>query len=58
MILLCNKICSSKSIEPLVGKNTFINLETRNTYPLQNSLLGNAHTSPSAPPIIGNPSET
>ena len=36
----------SKSIEPLVGKSIFIDLEIRNFHPLQSSLLGDAHTSP------------
>ena len=48
----------SKSIEPLLAKNTFIDLEIRNTNPLQSTLLGNAHTSPSASDILGNTSGT
>lgn len=41
-----------KNIESLVGKNTFIDLEIRNTNSLQSKLLGNTHTSPSAPDIV------
>jgi hypothetical protein len=48
-------VCS-KSIEPLVGRNTFIDLEVQNPNPLQSSFLGNAHTSPSASAIVGNTS--
>jgi hypothetical protein len=44
-------VCS-KSIEPLVGRNTFIGLEVQNPIPLQSSLLGNAHNSPSASPLL------
>jgi hypothetical protein len=50
-------VCS-KSIEPLVSRNTFIDLEVQNPNPLQSSLLGNAHTSPSASAIFGNTSGT
>jgi hypothetical protein len=50
-------VCSN-SIEPLVGRNTFIDLEVQNPNPLQSSLLGNAHTSPSASVIVGNTSGT
>ena len=48
----------SKSIETLLAKNTFIDLEMRNTNPLQSRLLENAHTSASAPAIVGNTSGT
>jgi hypothetical protein len=41
-----------KIIEPLVGRNTFIDLEVQNPNPLQSSLLGDAHTSPSASPLL------
>jgi hypothetical protein len=51
-------IVCSKSIEPLVGRNTFIDLEVQNPNLLQSSLLGNAHTSPSASAIVGNTSGT
>jgi hypothetical protein len=51
-------VVCSKSIEPLVGRNTFIDLEVQNPNPLQSSLLGNAHTSPSASAIVGNSSGT
>jgi len=44
----------SKSIGPLVGKNTIIYLDVWNPNPLQNSLLGDAHTSSSGPAIAGN----
>ena len=37
----------SKSIGPLVGKNTIIYLDVWNPNPLQSSLLGDAHTSSS-----------
>jgi hypothetical protein len=47
-----------KNIEPLVGRNTFIDLEVRNPNPLHSSLLGNARTSPSASAIVGNTSGT
>jgi hypothetical protein len=47
-----------KSIEPLVGRNAFIDLEVQNPNPLQSTLLGNAHTSPSASAIVGNTSGT
>jgi hypothetical protein len=50
-------VCS-KSIEPLVGGNTFIDLEIQNSNPLQSSLLGDAHTSPSTSAIVGNTSGT
>jgi hypothetical protein len=50
-------VCS-KSIEPLVGRNKFIDLEVQNPNPLQSSLLGNAHTSPIASAIVGNTSGT
>jgi hypothetical protein len=48
-------VCS-KSIEPLVGRNTFIDLEIQNPNPLQSSLFGNAHTSLSTSAIVGNTS--
>jgi hypothetical protein len=51
-------VVCSKSIEPLVGRNTFIDLEVQNPHPLQSSLLGNAHTSPSVSAIVGNTSGT
>jgi hypothetical protein len=51
-------VVCSKSIEPLVGRNTFIDLEVQNPNPLQSSLLGNAHTSPSTSAIVGNTSGT
>jgi hypothetical protein len=57
LILPLYVVCS-KSIEPLVGRNTFIDLEVQNPNPLQSSLLGNAHTSPSASTIVGNTSGT
>ena len=44
----------SKSIGPLVGKNTVIYLAVWNPNPLQSSLLGDAHTSSSGPAIAGN----
>jgi len=44
----------TKSIRPLVGKNTIIYFDVWNTNPLQSSLLGNAHTSSSGPAIAGN----
>ena len=44
----------SKSIGPLVGKNTIIYLDVWNPNPLQSSLLGDAHTSSSGPAIAGN----
>ena len=44
----------SKSIGPLVGKNTLIYLDVWNPNPLQSSLLGDAHTSSSGPAIAGN----
>ena len=47
------EVCS-KSIVPLVGKNTVIHLDVWNPNPLQSSLLGNAHTSSSGPAITGN----
>jgi hypothetical protein len=50
-------VCS-KSIKPLAGRNTFIDLEVQNPNPLQISLLGNAHTSPSTSAIVGNTSGT
>jgi hypothetical protein len=50
-------VCS-ESIEPLVGRNTFIDLEVQNPNPIQSNLLGNAHTSPSASAIVGNTSGT
>jgi hypothetical protein len=49
-------VVCSKSIEPLVGRNTFIDLEVQNPNPLQSSLLGNEHTSPSASTFVGNTS--
>jgi hypothetical protein len=56
---ICNiYVVCSKSIEPLIGRNTFIDLEVQNPNPLQSSLLGNAHTSPSASAIVGNTSGT
>jgi hypothetical protein len=51
-------VVCSKSIEPLVGRNTFIDLEVQNLNPLQSSLLGNAHNSRSASAIVGNTSGT
>lgn len=45
-----------KSIDFLDGKNIFIDLEIRNTNPLQNCLNDNAYTSPSALTIVGNTS--
>jgi hypothetical protein len=50
-------VCS-KSIKPLVSRNTHIDLEVQNPNPLQSILLGNAHTSPSASAIVGNTSGT
>jgi hypothetical protein len=50
-------VCS-KCIEPLVGRNTFIDLEVQNPNPLQSSLHGYTHTSPSASTIVGNTSGT
>jgi hypothetical protein len=50
-------VCS-KSIEPLVGRNTFIDLEVQNPNPVQSSLRGNADTSPSASAIVRNTSGT
>ena len=44
----------SKSIGPLVGKNTIIYLHVWNPNPLQSSLLGDAHTSSTGPAIAGN----
>jgi len=44
----------SKSIGPLVGKNTIIYLDVWNPNPLQSSILGDAHTSSSGPAIAGN----
>ena len=44
----------SKSIGPLVGKNTIIYLDVWNPNPLQSTLLGDAHTSSSGPAIAGN----
>ena len=46
-------VCS-KSIEPLVSKNTIIYLDIGNPNPLQCNLLGNANTSSSGPAIAGN----
>jgi hypothetical protein len=58
-LALKNKyVVCSKSIEPLVGRNTFIDLEVQNPNPLQSSLLDNAHTFPSASAIVGNTSGT
>jgi hypothetical protein len=57
-ILEMGYVVCSKSIEPLVGRNTFIDLEVQNPNPLQSSLLGDAHTSPSASAIVGNTSGT
>jgi hypothetical protein len=51
-------VVCSKSIEPLVGRNAFFDLEVQNPNPLQSSLLGNAYTSPSASTIVGNTSGT
>jgi hypothetical protein len=51
-------VVCSKSIEPLVGRNTFIDYEVQNPNPLLSSLLGNAHTSPTASAIVGNTSGT
>jgi hypothetical protein len=51
-------VVCSQSIEPLVGRNTFIDLEVQNANPLQSNLLGNVHTSPSASTIVGNTSGT
>jgi hypothetical protein len=46
-------VVCSKSIEPSVGRNTFIDLEVQNPNPLQSSLLGNAHTLlPALPPLL------
>ena len=47
-------VVCSKSIRPLVGKNTIIYFDVWNPNPLQSSLLGNAHTSSSSPAIAGN----
>ena len=44
----------TKSIGPLVGKNTIIYFDVWNPNPLQSSLLGNANTSSSGPAIAGN----
>ena len=44
----------TKSIGPLVGKNTIIYFDIWNPNPLQSSLLGNAHISSSSPAIAGN----
>ena len=44
----------TKSIRPLVSKNTIIYFDVWNPNPLQSSLLGNAHTSSSGPAIAGN----
>jgi hypothetical protein len=51
-------VVCSKSIEPLVHKNTFIHIEQIYSNLLQNSPLGNAHTYPSGPAIVGNTSGT
>jgi hypothetical protein len=51
-------VVCSKSTEPLVGRNTFIDLEVQNPNPFQSSLLGNAHTSPNGSAIVGNTSGT
>ena len=44
----------TKSIGPLVSKNTIIYFDVWNPNFLQSSLLGNAHTSSSGPAIAGN----
>ena len=44
----------TKSIGPLVGKNTIIYFDVWNPNPLQSSLLGNAHISSSGPAFAGN----
>jgi hypothetical protein len=54
----CIYVVCSKSIEPLVSRNTFIDLEVQHPNPVQSSLLGNAHTSPSASAIVGSTSGT
>jgi len=51
--ILMYEVCS-KSIGPLVGKNTIIYLDVWKSNPLQSSLFGNAHTSSSGPAIAGN----
>jgi hypothetical protein len=51
-------VVCSKSIEPLVRKNTFIHLEQIYSNLVQISPLGNAHTYPSRPALVGNTSGT